>query len=68
MLRQRGKDGVRFDIGLAVFTMAVLYRWGCGQHGLEELGSLTMLLTISVYDLLRYIGKKTYVITVYYNV
>lgn len=36
MLRQGGKGGVRFDIGLAVFMMAVLYRWGCGQHGLEE--------------------------------
>ena len=59
MLRQRGKDGVRFDTGLAVFTMAALYRWGCGQHGLEELGSLIMLLTIAVYDLIRCVSEKS---------
>lgn len=58
MLRQRGKGGVRFDIGLAVFTMAVLYSWRSGQNGAEELGSLTMMLAIAVYDLNRCMSEK----------
>lgn len=57
------KSGLCICIGQSLLATTVLYILEAAQ-----LESLTMLLTISVYDLLRYIGKKTYVITVYYNV
>lgn len=58
LLRQSGKCGVRWGIGQAVSALAVLYSWRCGQHGQEGLGGLTMLLTIAVYYLNRYMGEK----------
>lgn len=45
-------------IGQVVIAISVLYCWSCRQHGVEELGSLVMLLAIAVYYLNRYMGEK----------
>lgn len=58
MLRKSDRKGVGFCIGIAVFVTEGLYIWVRGQHELECWESLIMLLTISVYYLIRYIGEK----------
>lgn len=58
MLRQSGKNGFRICIGQVVLAIAVLYSWGSGQRGLEELGSLIMLLAIAVYYLNRCMSEN----------
>lgn len=58
ILRQSGKCGLGLGIGQVVIAISVLYCWSCRQHGVEELGSLVMLLAIAVYYLNRYMGEK----------
>ena len=58
ILRQSEKRGLRLVIGLAALIAVVLNIWMCSQHGSEVLESLTILLTISVYYLIRHIGEK----------
>lgn len=58
ILGQSERRGLRLGIGWAVPVAVVLNIWVCSQYGLEPLESLTMLLTISVYYLIRYIGEK----------
>lgn len=58
ILRQSEKKGLKLGIGCAVLVTVVLYIRACSQQRLEVLESLTMLLTISVYYLIRYIGEK----------
>lgn len=59
ILGQSEKKGLRLGIGLTALIAVVLNIWMCSQHGSEVLESLTMLLTISVYYLIRYIGEKS---------
>lgn len=57
--RRSERRGLRLDIGCAVLVAVVLNIRVCSQHESEVLESLTMLLTISVYYLIRYIGEKS---------
>lgn len=58
ILGQNEKRGMRLGIGLMALIAVVLNIWICSQRKSEVLESLTMLLTISVYYLVRYIGEK----------
>ena len=58
ILRESERRGLRLGIGWVVLAAVVLDIWVCSQYGSELLESLTMLLTISVYYLLRYMGEK----------
>lgn len=56
-LKRNERRGLKISIGWAVFVTVFLYVWVRSQHGLESLESLIMLLTISAYYIIRYIGK-----------
>lgn len=58
-MRQRGGRRFGIDIGWAVLVTAILYIWVMSQHSLESLESLIMVLAITVYDLIRYVGEKS---------
>lgn len=58
MLKQSGRRELRLGMGWAALAAAVLNIWVCSRYGSEVLESLTMLLTISVYYLIRYMGGK----------
>jgi len=58
VLRQNDQKGVRFCTGLAMLVTGGAYLWLHGQQEKEVPGSLTILLTLSVYYLVRYIGER----------
>ena len=58
MLRRSERRGVRLGIGCTALTAVVLNSYVCSQYEPKVLESLTMLLTISVYYLIRYMGEK----------
>lgn len=57
-LKRSKRGGLKISIGWAVFMTVFLYIWVRSQHGLESLESLIMLLTISAYYIIRYIGEN----------
>ena len=58
MLRRSDRRGLWFHLGQAVLMTGGLYAWVHGQRGLGSLLGISMLLAISVYYLIRYIGEK----------
>ena len=58
ILGRNERRGVRIGIGWTAFVAVVLHIWVCSQRGAEVLESLVMLMTISVYYLIRYMGEK----------
>ncbi len=58
MLGGSEKKSLCLSAGLAVLVTGGIYLWMRGQQEGEVPGSLTMLLTISVYYIIRYIGER----------
>lgn len=58
MLRQSEKRGLCLSAGLAVLVTGGAYLCLRGQQEAEAPGSLIILLTLSVYYLIRYIGER----------
>lgn len=59
ILRQNERRGLKISIGCVVFAVVFLYIGVQRQDGMEALESLIMLLSISVYYIIRYIGEKS---------
>ena len=59
MLRRTSRKGLWAGIGLTALVTGGIYIWVCSHQEMPSSGSLTMLLTISIYYITRYIGKKS---------
>lgn len=64
VLRKSNRKVLWFGIVQVVLLTSGIYIWVSGQRGMEALvyaaeGSLSMLLTISVYDSIRYLSEKS---------
>lgn len=59
ILKKSNRRGLWFCIGQAVLVTGCTYIWVSSQHEMESVGSLIMLLTISAYYMIRYIGEKS---------
>ncbi len=58
MMRQSEKRGLYLSAGLAALVTGGAYLWTCRQQEAAVPESLVMLLTLSVYYIIRYIGEK----------
>lgn len=58
-LRRSDRRGLWFCIGQAVLVTGGMYIWIRNQHVLESLDSLIMLLTVSIYYMIRYLGETS---------
>lgn len=59
MMRRSIRNRLWLDAGWIVIVAGGIYAWLCGEQAREIPESLIMLLTISVYCMIRHIGEKS---------